>query len=101
MGGLEVPRLLLASRDRHARGIGNAHDHVGRHYMCHIAGSLGEVQVAGDPRDHWHSYQVADDGVYCRRRFALRAQASSAYSRSAASHRGAFSTDAGETADQL
>ncbi len=75
MGGLEVPRLLLASRDRHARGIGNAHDHVGRHYMCHIAGSLGEVQVAGDPRDHWHSYQVADDGVYCRRRFALRAQA--------------------------
>ncbi len=75
MGGLEVPRLLLASRDRHARGIGNAHDQVGRNYMCHIAGSLGEVHAVGNAKDHWHSYQIADDGVYCRRRFALRAQA--------------------------
>ena len=27
-------------------GIGNAHDQVGRHYMCHLAGTLGRVRPA-------------------------------------------------------
>ena len=68
-GGLEVARLLLASRASHAAGLGNAHGHVGRHYMCHIAGvvgrlTLGQAKVA-------HGYQVAPDGTYCRRRLAL------------------------------
>ncbi|MCE9646576.1 MAG: GMC family oxidoreductase [Chloroflexi bacterium] len=34
-GGLEVPRLLLASRDCQAHGIGNANDLVGRFFMEH------------------------------------------------------------------
>ncbi len=34
-GGLEVPRLLLASNDRHAEGIGNAHGNVGRYHLDH------------------------------------------------------------------
>jgi choline dehydrogenase-like flavoprotein len=34
-GGLETPRLLLASNDRQPRGIGNAHDLVGRFYTDH------------------------------------------------------------------
>jgi choline dehydrogenase-like flavoprotein len=72
MGGMEIPRLLLTSNDVHANGIGNANDLVGRFYMCHIAGTVGSLQVNG-PRDTvWHGYDVAADGTYCRRRIALR-----------------------------
>ena len=68
VGGLETPRLLLASRAHHPDGIGNAHGQVGRHYMCHVAGTLGTLAPASPA---WHGYDVADDGVYCRRRLAL------------------------------
>jgi choline dehydrogenase-like flavoprotein len=34
-GGLATPQLLLASTDRHAGGIGNQHDLVGRYFMDH------------------------------------------------------------------
>lgn len=71
-GGLEVARLLLASRGAsHPRGVGNAHDQVGRHYMCHLAGTLGTLRFAPHVRIA-HGYARTDDGVYCRRRFALR-----------------------------
>jgi choline dehydrogenase-like flavoprotein len=74
-GGLEVPRLLLASRDRHAAGIGNGYDQVGRHYMCHLAGTIGDVQLNGNASDVWNGYEVSEEGVYCRRRFAIKASA--------------------------
>jgi choline dehydrogenase-like flavoprotein len=74
-GGLEVTRLLLASRDRHPQGIGNAHDVVGRYYMCHLAGTLGAIRFHGPLDAVYHGYDIADDGVYCRRRLALSAQA--------------------------
>lgn len=74
-GGLEVARLLLASRDVHRQGIGNDHDVVGRYYMCHLAGTLGALQVRGPAADVWHGYDVADDGTYCRRRLALTPEA--------------------------
>jgi choline dehydrogenase-like flavoprotein len=68
MGGLETARLLLSSRGRDPRGVGNAHDLVGRHYMCHIAGTFGDLSFAL-PREAIHyGYQRAWDGVYCRRR---------------------------------
>jgi choline dehydrogenase-like flavoprotein len=73
MGGIETPRLLLTSNDVHASGIGNANDLVGRYYMCHIAGTIGGLQVNGPPDNVWHGYDVAPDGSYCRRRIALRA----------------------------
>jgi choline dehydrogenase-like flavoprotein len=72
-GGLESTRLLLASRDVHPQGIGNHHDVLGRYYMCHLAGSLGVVQVNRPRADIWHGYEVVDGGVYARRRFALTA----------------------------
>ena len=73
-GGLEVARLLLASRDRAPRGIGNDRDVVGRYYMCHIAGTIGSLTF-DQPSDRvWHDYDVADDGTYCRRRLALVSQ---------------------------
>ena len=72
-GGLEVARLLLASRDVQAKGIGNEHDNVGRYYMCHIAGTIGTLSFDGPNDAVYHGYDVADDGTYCRRRIALTA----------------------------
>ena len=71
-GGLEVPRLLLASHATHATGIGNAYDQVGRTYMCHIAGTLGDLHLDVPGQAIQHGYEVADDGVYCRRRLAMK-----------------------------
>jgi choline dehydrogenase-like flavoprotein len=72
MGGIETPRLLLTSDDVHSAGIGNANDLVGRYYMCHVAGTIGSLQVNGPSDTVWHGYDVAADGTYCRRRISLR-----------------------------
>lgn len=53
-GAIENARLLLASDDVHQRGIGNAHDLVGRFFMDHPHRLLGSVllhRLPGDPRD--------------------------------------------------
>lgn len=73
-GGLEVARMLLANRDVQPNGIGNDHDVVGRYYMCHLAGTLGAIKFHKPPSAVWHGYEMSDDGIYCRRRFALREQ---------------------------
>ncbi|WP_279599181.1 GMC family oxidoreductase [Methylobacterium sp. J-076] len=74
-GGLEIPRLLLASRDRHAAGLGNQSGLVGRFYMCHIAGTIGDLRLDVDAGDVNAGYEQADDGTYCRRRLALTPEA--------------------------
>lgn len=71
-GGLEVTRLLLANRDVHPWGIGNQHDVVGRYYMCHIAGTIGRIRIDGDLDRVHHGYEMSGEGIYCRRRLALR-----------------------------
>ena len=73
LGGLEVARVLLANRETHPQGIGNDHDLVGRYYMCHIAGTVGQLELHGPSGAVHHGYDRADGGVYCRRRFALSA----------------------------
>jgi choline dehydrogenase-like flavoprotein len=70
-GGLETARLLLASNDVAPAGVGNDHDVVGRYYMCHIAGNVGELTVRGSPQDVRHGYELTPEGVYCRRRLAI------------------------------
>ena len=70
-GGIEVVRLLLASNDIQKNGIGNAHDVVGRYYMCHLAGTIGAIKFALPLSSVWHGYDISDEGVYCRRRLAL------------------------------
>jgi choline dehydrogenase-like flavoprotein len=70
-GGLETARLLLASQDVARAGIGNAHDVVGRYYMCHIAGNVGQLQVAGEPSGVRHGYERSAEGIYCRRRLQV------------------------------
>jgi choline dehydrogenase-like flavoprotein len=67
-GGLEAPRLLLASRAQMPCGVGNQHNQVGRHYMSHLAGTLGVFTPAAPP---WHGYERTPDGVYCRRRLTI------------------------------
>ncbi|TFZ00001.1 FAD-dependent oxidoreductase [Ramlibacter rhizophilus] len=73
LGGLETPRLMLASNDVVPQGVGNEHDVVGRYYMCHIAGNVGNLEVHGRPSDVRHGYEIAPDGVYCRRRLSIAA----------------------------
>jgi choline dehydrogenase-like flavoprotein len=71
-GGLEVARLLLASRDVEPRGVGNRRDVVGRYYMCHVAGTIGALSIRRPLGAVWNGYDVSDEGIYCRRRIALR-----------------------------
>lgn len=74
-GGLEAARLLLANRDVHPNGIGNQHDVVGRYYMCHLAGTMGALTLHRPLAGVWNGYDVSAEGIYCRRRIALTAQA--------------------------
>ncbi|MGE4335166.1 MAG: GMC oxidoreductase [Pigmentiphaga sp.] len=74
VGGLETARMLLASPGATGRGIGNGHDVVGRYYMCHLAGTIGTLDLA-PAAGVWHGYAVSDEGIYCRRRLALRPEA--------------------------
>ena len=71
-GGLEVARLLLASRDIQTEGIGNQHDVVGRYYMCHLSGAIGAIKIQKPPVSVHHGYEMSAEGIYCRRRLALR-----------------------------
>ncbi len=71
-GGLEVARLLLASRDVQSSGIGNTHDVVGRYYMCHIAGTVGALSIDRPLGSVWNGYDISSEGIYCRRRIALK-----------------------------
>ena len=50
-GGLEVPRLLLASNDRRPAGIGNEHDLVGRRFMEHVNIAAGPVALTSARRE--------------------------------------------------
>lgn len=68
-GGLETPKLLLASRAAQPKGLGNGHDIVGRFYMSHLSGVAGSLMPRGS-RVH-HGYARDAEGIYCRRRLRL------------------------------
>ena len=72
-GGLEVTRMLLANAAGSAGGlgIGNQHGLVGRYYMCHLAGTIGALNVRDPHRNVFHGYDVSHEGIYCRRRIVL------------------------------
>ena len=72
-GGLETARLLLASNDVTPAGVGNMHDVVGRYYMCHIAGNVGQLSLYGPTSQVQHNYEIAPEGIYCRRRLSITA----------------------------
>ena len=79
LGTLETVRILLASRARMPNGIGNHSDWLGRSYLTHLEGNVGELRLT--PRDKpviW-GYEKSDDGIYVRRRFAVSAAAQAAF----------------------
>ena len=65
-GGIEAPRLLLAS-DPEGAGLGNASDRVGRYYACHLENVFGRVVPHGAAVAF--NFEKTRDGVYCRRKF--------------------------------
>ena len=46
-GGIENARLLLSSRQKNPKGIGNTHDWVGRTFMDHPHGVAAEMMLIG------------------------------------------------------
>ncbi|MBU8544868.1 MULTISPECIES: GMC oxidoreductase [Roseomonadaceae] len=78
LGGLETPRLMLASRGAgHQDGIGNRQGLVGRYYMSHIAGTSGRLRLHVPPDRVRPGYEVAEDGTYLRRRLQVTEAAQS------------------------
>lgn len=55
-GAIENVRMLLHSDDVHPNGIGNDHDQVGRYFMEHPHGRIGQV-TCEDPAGIWAQYR--------------------------------------------
>lgn len=55
-GAIENARLLLASNDVEAQGIGNQHDQVGRYFMEHPHGRIAHIDTT-DPAAFWALYR--------------------------------------------
>src|SRR4029079_14144161 len=56
-GGIEVPRLLLASDGVSPNGVGNGNDLVGRYFMDHPHAVAGRVQFA-TASEAWAFYTI-------------------------------------------
>jgi hypothetical protein len=68
VGGLETVRVLAHS------GYGNHSGMLGRTYMCHIEATLGQIRLSPANRGVQFGFERTNDGIYCRRRFILRAE---------------------------
>ena len=68
VGGLETVRVLAHS------GYGNHSGMLGRTYMCQIEAALGQLRLSPPNRDVQFGFERTNDGIYCRRRFTLRAE---------------------------
>jgi choline dehydrogenase-like flavoprotein len=74
-GGIENPRLLLASKNEfYPNGIGNNNDVVGRYYMGHINGIFAEVSPK-NREQLLFNFEIDDESVYCRRRWWITQKA--------------------------
>jgi choline dehydrogenase-like flavoprotein len=68
-GGIETPRLLLASKNaKHPYGIGNNNDVVGRYYMAHFGGIHSKVAPTNREKIIFN-FERDKEQVYCRRRW--------------------------------
>ena len=76
-GGIENPRLLLASKNNfHPHGIGNNNDVVGRYYMSHILGIYAELSP-NNRKKIVYNFERDKEDVYCRRRWWITEKAQS------------------------
>jgi choline dehydrogenase-like flavoprotein len=71
LGAIETVRLMLASNDACENGIGNSSGWLGRSYLSHLEGTVGELRLQPSSRPVIWGYEKSRDGVYVRRRFAL------------------------------
>jgi len=79
-GGIENPRLLLASNGSRPEGLGNAHDLVGRYFMDHPRIATGRVHFSRewsrnklyDIKYHYQNAAVSARGVRIASQFALK-----------------------------
>jgi choline dehydrogenase-like flavoprotein len=77
-GGLETPRLLLASRGSRSCGLGNERDLVGRYYMTHLVSSaenVGALHFAAAGTARAFDFNKTVDGIYGRRMILLSPEA--------------------------
>lgn len=74
-GGLEVPRLLLASDPSRRGGLGNEGGALGRYYMCHAEATLGRLRLLPADRPVALDFETTPDSIYVRRKFDLAAAA--------------------------
>jgi choline dehydrogenase-like flavoprotein len=70
-GGLETPRLLLASRGSRSCGLGNEQDLVGRYYMTHLIGIAGHMRFKSAATARAFDYGMTPDHIYGRRLLLL------------------------------
>lgn len=80
-GGLENPRLLLASNDVQKRGVGNGSDLVGRYFMDHLRIESGVLRAPeGVSLTAYDEYEAAEYGrsaaIYIRPEHQRREQIS-------------------------
>jgi hypothetical protein len=68
VGGLEIVRVFAHS------GYGNHSGMLGRTYMWHIEAALGQLRLSPANRGVQFGFDRTSDGIYCRRRFTLRAE---------------------------
>ena len=68
VGGLEIVRVLGHSR------YGNHSRMLGRTYMCHIEAEVGQLRLSPADRVVQFGFERTNEGIYCRRRFTLRAE---------------------------
>ena len=73
MGALETARLMLASNDVRATGVGNETDQVGRNYLSHLCTTAGNITFSA--KDAAYDYERDVDGIYLRRRLWLNEHA--------------------------
>jgi choline dehydrogenase-like flavoprotein len=74
-GGIENARLLLVSANKYfPKGLGNQHDNVGRHYMCHISGTFAKINFF-DRSNAIFDYEKDHSGIFCRRRWWISEEA--------------------------
>jgi choline dehydrogenase-like flavoprotein len=66
-GGLEVARLLLASRSVHKDGLGNEFGQIGAGYLTHPVGEVGLLTVSPPLARRLCSFEWTRDLVYSRR----------------------------------
>jgi choline dehydrogenase-like flavoprotein len=70
-GGLEVPRLLMASDTSRRGGLGNEGDALGRFYMCHAENTLGLLRLQPAKRPITLQFETTADGTYVRRKLSI------------------------------